>query len=254
MMSTQIDEFTVRLAKSPQDLRAVQRLRYEVFVEELGGGGSLVDHERKLEVDRFDPHCDHMIVEHAPSGQIAGVYRLMSRTQAQAAGQFYSENEYDLGPLLSAPREVLELGRSCIHKAFRNGIAMHVLWRGLAQVIAERGIDVLFGVASFHGTDTRALAAPLSLLHHRHLAPPALRVRARPPVCQSMDIIPENELDRPAAMVAIPSLIKAYLRLGGCVGEGAYIDHDFNTTDVCLILDINAMNPAQAKQYQRQPS
>jgi putative hemolysin len=124
---------------------------------------------------------------------------------------------------------------------------MHHLWAALAGYVAEYEIEVLFGVASFHGTDTAALAEPLSLLHHRHLAPPELRVRARE--YAPMDLIPEAELDRRKAMLAVPSLIKAYLRLGGTVGEGAYIDRAFNTTDVCLILDTKQMSARQMRFY-----
>ena len=97
---------------------------------------------------------------------------------------------------------------------------MHVMWRALADHVAARGIEILFGVASFHGTDLQALAAPLSLLHHRHLAPPALRVRARPPGAAPMNLVAEDALDRRAAMLAVPALIKAYLRLGGLRRRG----------------------------------
>ena len=123
---------------------------------------------------------------------------------------------------------------------------MYHLWSGLAAYVAAHDIEILFGVASFHGTDVDALAAPLSLLHHRHLAPPELRVRAQPSAFQRMDLIADDALDRRQ----VPSLIKAYLRLGGFVGEGAFIDHAFNTTDVCLILDTALMNQRQARLYQ----
>ena len=123
------------------------------------------------------------------------------------------------------------------------------LWNGLARYVIERDLQILFGVASFHGTDIEALAEPLSLLHHRHLAPPDLRVRAQPEVFQSMDLIPEDQIDRRRAMLAVPALIKAYLRLGGFVGEGAFVDRTFNTVDVCLLLDIARMNERQRSLY-----
>jgi putative hemolysin len=123
------------------------------------------------------------------------------------------------------------------------------LWQALAAEVRARGIDVLFGVASFHGTDPQALAAPLSLLHHAHLAPPDLRVRARP--FQSMDLMPAEAIDRRAALLQTPALIKAYLRLGGFVGEGAFVDHAFNTTDVCLVLDMARLKQGQAALYDR---
>ncbi len=241
--------FTVKLANTEVELRAAQRLRYDVFVQELGGGGEMVDHEAGLEKDRFDPYFDHMLAIDDSSGEVIGVYRLLPGERAAELGQFYSEDEYDLTVLKQSGRKLLELGRSCVHPDYRGGTAMYHLWNGLAAYVTERDIEVLFGVASFHGTDVSKLAQPLSMLHHNHLAPLDLRVRAQPDVFESMDLLAPDALDRRAAMVQVPSLIKAYLRLGGFVGEGAFIDHAFNTTDVCLILDTARMNERQRRIY-----
>lgn len=243
---------TVRLARDEADLIAAQRLRYQVFIEELGGTGDLVDHDRELERDRFDPFFDHLIaLDATANGRVVGVYRMLRQEKAREAGQFYSEGEYDLSTLKASGRRLLELGRSCLHADYRGGPVMFHLWQALADYVAHHEIEVLFGVASFHGTDAQALAAPLSLLHHRHLAPSDLRVRSKR--YQPMDLIDEAALDRKSAMLAIPALIKAYLRLGGFVGEGAYIDHAFNTTDVCLIMDTGRMNERQKALYSSGP-
>ncbi|MGJ5619171.1 GNAT family N-acetyltransferase [Sulfitobacter sp. MF3-043] len=242
-------DFHVKLAQTAEELRAAQRLRYQVFVRELGGGGALVDHDAELERDELDPFFDHLLLYDQRTGSVVGVYRLMRPEKAREAGRFYSEGEYDLAPLLASGRRILELGRSCLHPDYRGGMAMHHLWAALAQYVAQHRVEVLFGVASFHGTDIAALSQPLSLLHHRHLAPPELRVRALDQSFQNMNLIDEAHLDRRAAMMQIPSLIKAYLRLGGCVGEGAYVDHAFNTVDVCLIMDTNQMSARQARIY-----
>ena len=121
------------------------------------------------------------------------------------------------------------------------------LWSALAAYVREHGIEVMFGVASFRGTDTAALAHPLSLLHARHLAPPDLRVRSR--AYQPMDLVPPERIDRRRAMLAVPALIKAYLRLGGFVGDGAFVDRSFNTTDVCLVMDTARMNARPLSLY-----
>lgn len=243
--------FTAHLARDEADVQAAQRLRYEVFVAELGGDGPLVDHHNRLERDRFDPFFDHLMVRDPDrDDMVVGVYRLLRDERAREAGQFYSEDEYDLGPLRRSGRRLLELGRSCLHPDYRGGPAMFHLWQGLADYVVAHGIEVLFGTASFHGTDVARLAQPLSLLHHRHLAPEGLRVRAR--AFQSMDLVPEGAIDRVAAMLQVPALIKAYLRLGGCVGEGAYVDHAFNTTDVCLVMDTTRMSDRQRSVYTRE--
>ncbi|MEL7098470.1 MAG: GNAT family N-acyltransferase [Pseudomonadota bacterium] len=241
--------FRVAFAQTDAEYRAAQRLRYDVFVAELGGDGPLVDHDARLERDRFDPYFDHLLLYDDARGEVIGVYRMLDQDAARRAGQFYSEDEYDLAPLHGSGRRLLELGRSCLHPDYRGGPGMMHLWAALADYVAERKIDILFGTASFHGTDTGALAAPLSLLHHRHLSPAALRVRARSGT--RMDLLPEDQIDRRAAMRAVPSLIKAYLRLGGTVGEGAFVDHAFNTTDVCLVMDTAALNARQRNIYAR---
>ncbi|MFX0541075.1 GNAT family N-acetyltransferase [Roseovarius sp. S4756] len=245
-------DFELRLAKGASDLRAAQQLRYRVFVEELGGGGAMVDHEAALEMDAFDQWVDHLLlIDHALPGaegeQVVGVYRLLRADQAARAGRFYSEAEYDLTALRKSGRNLLELGRSCVDARYRGGQALLHLWQGLACYVADHGIEVLFGVASFHGTDPEPLAAPLSLLHHRYLAPPELRARSL--VYQPMDLIAPEALDRRAAMLQVPPLIKAYLRLGGHVGAGAFIDHAFNTVDVCLTMDTARLSASHRALY-----
>ena len=239
--------FVLRLARDDRDLRAAQRLRYRVFVQELGAEGPLVDHDRQLETDAFDPHFDHLLLidtrrDADQLDDVVGAYRLLPSDRLASAGRFYSETEYDLTPLKGSGRKLVELGRSCVHPSYRGGSAMLQLWNALAGYVLERDIEILFGVASFHGTDLAALAQPLSHLAHNHLAPPDLRVRALSPHAARMDIIAPQDLDRRAAIAGTPALIRAYLRLGGYVGQGAYVDHAFNTTDVCLVLDTARMS------------
>jgi len=249
-MAPERERFSVRRARTEQDLRAAQRLRYEVFVAELGGDGPLVDHDARLERDRFDPYFDHLILtDAARDGAVVGVYRVLRDDQARQAGQFYSEDEYDLTPLRQSGRRLMELGRSCVAPAYRGSAAMYHLWQGLARYVEENQIEILFGVASFHGTDPRALAQPLSLLHHRHLAPEGLRVRAQDGHYQSMNLLPLSGIDRRAAMLQVPALIKGYLRLGGHVGDGAFVDRSFNTTDICLVMDTERLSETQKNIY-----
>ncbi len=246
-MNTDQPKLTVRLARDAADIQAAQRLRYRVFIQELGGTGPLVDHALKLERDELDPYFDHLLLINTDlnpdDGQhVVGAYRLLPCDRLDQTGRFYCDHEFDLHPLRATGRKLLELGRSCVDKAYRGGPAMFLMWQALAEYVARHRIDVLFGAASFHGTDPHALAQPLSLLHHRHLAPPELRVRARN--YQRMDLLAPDRLDRKAAVAQLPSLIKAYLRIGGVVGDGAFIDPEFRTTDICLILDTNAMTRA----------
>ena len=244
--------FRTMIARTSADLQAAQRLRYDVFVQELGGDGLMVDHDARLERDQFDAYAEHLLLlddTRPKSEQVVGVYRVMTSEMALAAGQFYCENEYDLVPLRQSGHKLLELGRSCLHADYRGGAGMMHLWAALAEYVEEHQIDVLFGVASFHGTDPAALAGPLSLLHHRHLAPAELRVKAIGKTALSMDMLDETKFDRVTSVREIPALIKAYLRLGGTVGEGAFVDHAFNTVDICLILQRDAISALQRSIY-----
>ncbi|KAA9008889.1 GNAT family N-acetyltransferase [Histidinibacterium aquaticum] len=246
-------EFELRIARSRDEIEAAQRLRYEVFVEELGGTGAGVDHGARLETDDFDGAAQHLLLlDRSRGGRVAGVYRLMDESGADRMGRFYTEAEYDLTPLRAGGRRLLELGRSCLHPDYRGGTAMFHLWTGLAEHVARSGAEVLFGTASFHGTDTEALRQPLSFLHHHHLAPPDLRVTAKPPEAVPLDLLPRDRVDRRAALLAIPALIKAYLRLGGFVGQGAWVDRAFNTVDVCLVMDTARLNARTSRIYSRE--
>ena len=175
----------------------------------------------------------------------------MSPEGRARAGRYYSDSEFDLSALTGSGRRLLELGRSSVHRDMRGGAGMFLLWNALADYVLERGIEVMFGAASFHGTDAAALARPLSLLHHYHAAPPALRVQARPAQRLDMALLPMAEVDRAAAMALVPPLIKAYLRLGGYVSDGAWIDRAFNTTDVCLVMDTARMSAKHRNFYTR---
>lgn len=253
-MTPEHASYEVRLARDARDLRASQRLRYKVFVEELGGDGPMVDHAARLEVDDFDAVYDHLILvdpsrEAEGIDYVVGAYRLLPSDRAERIGRYYCDAEYDLTALRGSGRKMLELGRSCVDPEARGGPAMLLLWNALADYVLAQDIGILFGVASFHGTDIAALRMPLAWLHHNHLAPEGVRPRARQ--FQPMDLVAVDELDRAAAMAGMPTLIKAYLRLGGFVGEGAFIDHDFNTTDVLLLMDTQKMSEKHRDFYMR---
>lgn len=246
-------QYEVRLARDAVDLRAAQKLRYDVFVRELGVRGQSVDHEGGIEADQFDSVCEHLLlIDHKGPGArsvVVGTTRIIDAASAARAGGFYCAAEFDLSVLLASGRSLMEMGRTCLHPDYRGGVAIYHLWHGLARIVTARRIAVLFGAASLPGTDLKAHVQPLSWLHAHHLAPPELRVQAL--VDEELNLLPAARLDRRAAMLAMPALVKAYLRLGGVVGEGVFVDRDFNTTDVCLILDVEAMSPAQRAIYEQ---
>lgn len=255
-MQIDLSRYRVKLAETEAERVAAQRLRYRVFVEERGAHASPAERAAGREWDAFDPYFDHLLLvdlraDGDPVNGVVGVYRLMPAEAAARGPGFYCAREYDLGPIERSGRHAVELGRSCVDAAHRGGPAMHLLWSGLADYVLERGIEIMFGAASFSGTDPDAIAEALAFLYHRHLAPSELRVRARPDARVEMDRADPGDIDAARALEAIPPLIKAYLRLGGFVGDGAYIDRDFNTIDVCVVMDTGRMAEKHRAFYAR---
>jgi putative hemolysin len=256
-MQIDLSRYQVKLAETESERAGAQRLRYRVFVEEMGAEASPEERAVRREWDPFDPYFDHLILVSLdpaiadPLDRVVGVYRLMRDEVARTGPGFYGASEYDLSPILETGRPAVELGRSCVAPEHRGGPAMHLLWNGLAAYVLERGIELLFGVASFRGTDPAPLAEALSFLHHEHLAPPDLRVRAQPAHYLDMNLMPPAAIDHLRAAQTIPPLIKAYLRLGGFVGDGAFVDRAFNTIDVCVIMDTGRMTERYLRFYTR---
>jgi putative hemolysin len=255
-MKLDVSRYQVKLAESDEERAAAQRLRFRVFVEEMGARASPEERALRRERDAFDPWSDHLLlVDRAAKGdpldRVVGSYRLMSDADAARGPGFYGAGEYDLGPILASGRRALELGRSCVAAEHRGGPAVHLLWNALAGYVLERGFEILFGVASFHGTEPAPYAEALAHLHHHHLAPPDLRVRARADRFLAMDRVPAAAIVPARAMQAVPPLIKAYLRLGGFVGEGAWVDEAFNTIDVCVVMDTARMVARYRAAYER---
>lgn len=234
-----VGSLEVRLARSPQEIDAAQALRYRIFYEEMKARPTAEMAARRRDCDPFDGICDHLLVlDHArPGDPVVGTYRLLRRSVADRLERpFYTSGEYDIAKILAQPGELLELGRSCVDADYRNRATMQLLWRGIAAYVLGNDITLMFGCASFPGTEPDVLALPLSYLYRFHLAPEAMRPRALPDLYVAMDRIPKDAIDARAALLSLPPLIKGYLRLGGFVGDGAFIDRQFNTTDVCIIV------------------
>jgi putative hemolysin len=248
-------DFEVRLAGSRAEIEAAQALRYRVFYEEMQAKPTPAMAAVKRDFDGFDEVCDHLLVLDRRRGEgsdsIVGTYRLIRRPAAARMGRFYSSAEYDIQKMIDYPGEVLELGRSCIAKDARNTATMQMLWRGIALYAYHYDIQVMFGCASFPGTDPSQHAQAMSYLHHHHLAPPEIRTRAVASRYVKMDMLERDSYDARKAMARVPPLIKGYLRLGGFVGDGAVIDAEFNTTDVFIIVKTELVTEKYIRHYER---
>lgn len=254
-MSIRSGTMEVRLARTAAEIDASQALRYRVFYEEMSAHPTPEMARRSRDFDDFDAHCDHLLVLDHGRGEgaasVVGTYRLIRRSVAARHGGFYSAAEYDISKLVALPGEILELGRSCVDVAYRNRPTMQLLWRGIAEYVFHHRIGLMFGCASLPGTDIAALALPLSYLHHYHLAPEHLRPRALESRYVAMEILPRETIQPLRALADLPPLIKGYLRLGGFVGDGAVVDEQFNTTDICIIVKTELVTDKYFKHYER---
>jgi putative hemolysin len=230
---------TVGLARGPADIEDAQRLRYEVFAQEMGAQLGATDDS--IDQDEFDPFCDHLIVRDEDSSRVVGTYRILPPHRARELGKLYSENEFDLSRLTHLRASLIEVGRSCVQADYRTGSAILLLWAGMAQYMRAAGYRHLIGCASASLADGGMQAARLRDELQKYLAGPEYRVFPRLP-------FPHERMPR-AATFDIPPLIKGYLRLGAKVcGEPAW-DPDFNTADFLIWVSLDGMSRRYARHF-----
>lgn len=249
----------VRLARGPSEIWRAQRLRYRVFYQEMSAKPDAVSRMFRRDADRFDGACDHLLViDHAARGRFGGVkpkivgtYRLMRQGEALRLGGFYTQSEFDLAPLIARHpgKRFLELGRSCVLEPYRSKKTVELLWHGIWAYIRHHRIDAMFGCASFDGTDPQALALPLSFLHHHARSAGEWSATAHDRQRVEMDLLPAQMVNAKLALKQMPPLIKGYLRLGARFGTGAVVDRQFGTTDVLVILPVEAIDQRYVAYY-----
>lgn len=260
-------EMIVRLADGQREVEAAQALRYRIFYEEMDARPNARMRLSRRDVDAFDGICDHLLVvathgrcsETPPvrveDGEVIGTYRLLRQEIAERHSGFYSADEYDITPLIKAKGGALsfvELGRSCVLEPYRTKPVIELLWQGIWNYLQAHRLDVMLGCASLEGTDPQALALPLSYLHHHHRAPREWDVRALPERYVDMQLLPRDKVDEREAMRTLPPLIKGYIRAGAYIGDGAVVDHQFNSTDVFIIMPVRDINQRYVSHFAAQ--
>jgi putative hemolysin len=250
-----VGQLDVRLAVSEAEIAAAQALRYQIFYDEMGATPTAEMARVRRDIDDYDAICDHLlVVDHGLDGRphVVGTYRLLRQDVAMAHRGFYSAGEYDLSRLIEQSAfggQLLELGRSCVAPAWRNNATITLLWRGIASYLQTHNIGHMFGCASLHGADPLLHTAELSYLYHHHLAPAELRARAHDSNHVPMDRLPAASIDTRAASRALPPLIKGYLRVGAMVGDGGFVDHQFNTVDVFVIMPVDRITSRYSARF-----
>jgi putative hemolysin len=231
---------TVGLARGAAEVAAAQRLRHQVFAEELGA--RLTGARDGHDADGFDPYCAHLVVRDG-EGRVVATTRLLTPEQADVAGGYYSAGEFDLRPLLASGAHLLEIGRTCVHRDHRGGAALAMLWQGLARCVDLGRYDWLMGCASIPLDPERGDAvAAYRMLAPRYLVDPALRVTP-------LRAVPESAGATAAAM--LPPLLLAYLRLGARIGGEPCWDPDFGVADLLVLVDPKRIESRYARHFIR---
>ena len=250
----------LKLAKNSYDIEAAQKLRYRVFYEEMGANPSPQVKRLRLDHDEFDDGADHLLVtdlrlrNNLSGGDrhpVIGTYRLLQRAHLDPSQSFYTANEFDISKILSFPGKILELGRSCVDINYRNRVTLQLLWQGIAAYVFSQKIDLMFGCASFPGAQPEMHQPALAYLRSQHQAPQIIRPSALPK--KYIDMASKHEAigDEVIKINNLPPLIKGYIRVGGKVGDGAVIDSQFNTTDVCVVVKTESLPTRYRRHYQR---
>lgn len=232
---------SVALATSAEEIAEAQRLRFQVFSEEMG---AQIKSSNGLDVDGFDAFCDHLLVRDDATQQVVGTYRILNPMQAMLAGGYYSAGEFDLSRLSPLSDRTVEVGRACVHADYRTGGTITLLWAGLAKYMMARQYEYMIGCGSLSMHDGGHMAASLfSRLREEYLSPAEYRVFPHNP-------LPIEALDQ-SLQVTCPPLIRGYLRLGAYIcGEPAW-DSTFNTADMLVLLPFSRMNPKYAAHFQK---
>lgn len=233
-------KLSLSLATTPEEVREVQRLRYQVFVEAMGLES--LQNSDGLEKDDFDDHCDHLLVRDTRTLKVVGTYRVLGGRGLARTGGFYSESEFDLSRLENLRPRILEAGRACIHPDYRGGGVLMMLWAGLAACMRRENAEYLIGCASVSladgGTTINGLYRQLAA---EHLAPAEYRVEPKL-------AFPLHD-DPPTTPITVPALIKGYLRSGAWVCGQPSWDPDFHCADLFMMLPLARMESRYARHY-----
>ena len=234
------NRFAVGFAASRQEVLEAQRLRYRVFAQEMGA--RLPGAGRGIDEDEFDAHCDHLLVRDRLSGVVAGTYRVLPPEAAGSTGGLYADREFDLTCLQPLRFGMVEVGRACVHPAYRNAAVMLFMWSALARYMVEGGYGHFVGSASISLDDGGHLAASVfRRVSGERLSPEDLRV------------FPRNRfpLDRfePREPAGIPPLLKGYLGMGAWVCGEPALDPDFNCADLPILLSRDRLDERFARHF-----
>jgi putative hemolysin len=233
--------YSARLACNAAEIRAAQALRFEVFNLELNEGLEQ-SYASGLDEDPFDVVCDHLLIEHLPSRQIVGTYRLQTGLNAAAKLGYYSAQEFEFKTFEPHRAEIIELGRACVHLQHRNLVVLGMLWKGIAEYAQQRGGRYLLGCSSITSQDPAAGASAYTELCRKNLSPQEWRTRPLPEYECPLDRLVDET-------VKIPKLLRAYMSVGAKICGPPALDRNFKTIDFLTLLDLETLPPSARQRF-----
>lgn len=240
-------DFEIKLAQSKEEKEGAFRLREEVFNRELSG---LHASGAELEKDIYDNICDHLIVLDKTKNMVVGTYRLLSAGRVDPAIGFYSEKIFDISRIKCLGSAAVELGRSCVHKDYREGAVINLLWEGIAQYIRENGARFLFGSVRLYTTDLKEVSEVFSLVKDDYYSSEEFRVLPHKENAfngvRKRRIAPQ---DRKTVFRKLPPLIKGYLRLGLKICGPPAWNRDLGSVVFFVLLDTQNMSAAYKRHF-----
>src|SRR5450432_4108129 len=231
-------KFVVRFARTQEEVVAALKLRFEVFNLERGEGLATSFITGRDE-DEFDSTSHHLVLIDRSSRQVIGTCRLRTYEIAKTIEGFYSSTEFDLNPLPVDFREkAIEVGRTCIAKPYRNTQALLLLWKGLALFSMHHQKRYFFGCCSLSSQDPSEGGRVFDLLSDEGHLHPELCVNSRP----GFKCLWYKASDCHRSEVAVPQLLRTYLRLGAKACGPPAMDRQFRTIDFFVALDLHGVD------------
>ena len=246
------ENYIIKLVQTKSELKQAQALRYSVFYKEKRAKATLQKKIIKLDYDKIDKFADHLIVvDKNTKNKVVGTYRLIRGDVAELFGGFYSSSEFNLENIINnyQNKHILELGRSCVHQKYRNGSIMNLLWKAIAEYVKLFDIKVLIGCASFSGIDPLKYTEELSYLRVNFSLPNKFSIKSYDNNIYPAFKLNGKNLNQLRTFAKLPPLIKGYLRVGGKVSNSFFVDHNFNTIDLCIVVRTNDIDKKYKKKY-----
>ena len=235
------DEFELKIISGCDKLLAeAQLLRYQSFFENENSTNKSL----RIDSDQYDDFSEHLVVidKSYSSNKVVGTYRLLNSQKLPKNVDLYTSTEFNIENLLVKNEKILEVGRSCVDKNYRDGRIIKLLWRGLASQIVSQNVDLVIGCASFFENNVDKIKDELSYLIHFHCPPENYDSFPLTSKKVNLKIVKKEDLELKKVFRKLPPLIKAYTRTGAWIGKGAVLDDLFNTIDVCIILKSKNMH------------